>query len=109
MWFTRDIGKQQAIVAIVILDMNIELDTTLKVNSLKKLGVFDGYAQRAAVLSSHLDGPAYDMWKGMDKEEAERTNAALRSVSGLRKMYAWIKAEASVMRQVTAWMWRFKN
>ena len=95
--------------------------TIVKLNALKKVAVFDGSAdierwldrlefamkidnipkdQQAAVLFSNLDGPAYDVWKGMDdsdQEDTKKIKAALRSVFGLRKMDAWIKATAPMM------------
>ena len=62
----------------------------MKMNALKKVAVFDGSAeierwidwmefaieiddvpdnQKATVLSSNLDGPAYEVWKGMEKKD----------------------------------------
>ena len=93
----------------------------MKLNALKRVAVCDGSDDierwidrlefaikiddvpddhKGAVFSSHLDGPAYDVWKGMDsteQEDPEKIKAALREVFGLRRMDAWLKASAPVM------------
>ena len=62
----------------------------------------DGIAKdrQADVLSLHLEGDAYDTWKGLStaaKEDADAIKAELRSVFGLQKMVAWNKATAPVV------------
>ena len=87
----------------------------VKLNALKKVGSFSGEGDverwldrlelamridgipedsHADVLSLHLEGAAYDTWKGMEaaaKSDANKIKAELRSVFGLQIMEAWRK------------------
>ena len=93
--------------------------STVKLNALKKAGSFSGdgdveqwidrmeqallidgipESSHAAVLSLHLNGAAYDTWKGLSAEgkiDATQIKTALRSVFGMQKMDAWMKAVSS--------------
>ena len=93
--------------------------TTVKLHALKRVGMFAGEtdverwidrielamridgvpeSKHADVLSLHLEGPAYDSWKGLaadKKQDAAAIKAELRTVFGLQRMEAWSLASAS--------------
>ena len=88
-------------------------ETAIKLHALKCVGNFAGDAdierwvdrmemalridgipaeQHADVLALHLEGPAYDTWKGlseMQKQSSTAIKAKLRAVFGLQRMDAW--------------------
>ena len=69
------------------------LELSLKIDGVPKTS----YAE---ILSYHLEGDAYDTWKGLsvtDREDADAIKAELRSVYGLEKMAAWTQATAPVI------------